>query len=79
MPKRLAFTLSKREIARRIYLSGIGGQGGYTVRVSRLDGLQDIDCLSVVVGNAIVRALREVASKRPELFPSYVRAARRQP
>jgi len=65
--------MNKRQIAERIALTGSrygsNSFGGYTVKTSYYDGLLPFDVPSVRVGNAIVRALREVATKRPDLFP----------
>ena len=61
--------MNKREITSRIRLTGIKPTG-YTIRTSRFDGLPDIEVVSVATGNAIVRALREEASRRPGRFPA---------
>jgi len=60
--------MSKREITARISLTGIK-PFGYSVKTSGFDGCLDIDVPTVKVGNAIVRALREEAAQRPDLFP----------
>jgi hypothetical protein len=61
--------MNKRQISERIALTGCRIDGGYTVKTSYYDGLLPFLVPSVRVGNAIVRALREVATKRPDLFP----------
>jgi hypothetical protein len=40
-----------------------------TVRTGGYDQCPDIEVPSTRVGNAIVRALRQVAVERPDLFP----------
>jgi hypothetical protein len=51
-----------------IYLTG-SKLHGYTVITNGFDGCTNIYAPSVRVGNAVVRALREEAHKRPDLFP----------
>jgi len=70
--------MNKREITQRIYLTGIKPTG-YTIRTGRYAGLSDIEIGSTMVGNAIVRALREEAGKRPSLFPSSKQPGGREP
>lgn len=60
--------MTKRELQSRIFLSG--QWGSYTVRTGYFDGHLDIPVHTVRVGNAIVRALRAEAEKRPDLFPN---------
>lgn len=52
--------MTKREIRRRIYMSGMGGMGGaYVVHTGGLLGMPDtIRLTSARTGHAIVRALR---------------------
>jgi hypothetical protein len=69
------FSLSIREIARRIYLSG-QRPTGYKTHTGRLDGLDDIDTATAIVGFAIVKALRDVATRRPDLLPGSRPAAK---
>ena len=65
--------MPKRKIASLICLTGTNILGsGYVVRTSGFDGCCDLDVPSTRVGNAIVRALREVAAQRPDLFPPSV-------
>jgi hypothetical protein len=71
---RKEFTLSKREISHLIFLSG-QRPTGYRIHCARLDGLDDIDTATAVVGFAIVKALREVAQRRPDLLPGSHRPA----
>jgi hypothetical protein len=62
--------ISKRAVARLIYLSGTRlTDFGYTVRCSGFDGMTDLNVPTTRVGNAIVRALRTEALLRPDLFP----------
>lgn len=65
---RKEFSLSKREISHLIFLSG-QRPTGYRIHTARLDGLDDIDTATAIVGFAIVKALREVAIRRPDLLP----------
>jgi hypothetical protein len=60
--------IGQRQLAKLIYLRGLK-PCGYTVETSGFDGTMPIDVPSVLVGNAIVRALREVAANRPDYFP----------
>jgi hypothetical protein len=60
--------MNKREIANLISLIGIRPTG-YRVKCSGYDGMFDLEVPSVRVGNAIVRALRDLAAARPDLFP----------
>lgn len=69
--------MTKRQIAQKIYLSGMKPQ--YTVVTSYFDGCLSIPVPTTRVGNAIVRALREEAELRPDLFgedPEALRAWR---
>lgn len=61
-------TLSKRKLSQLIHLVGVK-PCGYTVCLSGFAGETDIDVQSVLIGNAIVRALRAEAALRPDLFP----------
>ena len=65
--------MTKRKLASIVYLSPslTNGRhlGGYTVRTGYFDGMCPFEVPSVLVGNAFVRALRDIAAKRPELFP----------
>jgi hypothetical protein len=65
--------MTKRKLAAIVYLSPslTNGRhlGGYTVRTGYFDGMCPFEVPSVLVGNAFVRALRDIAAKRPELFP----------
>ena len=75
---RAGFFLSKREISRLICLTGTRPDG-YMVRTSGFDGCIDLPVSTTRVGNAIVRALRQEAAQRPDLFPpSEVKALRLQ-
>jgi len=60
--------MNKRAIDRLICLTGTKSIG-CQVRASGFDGAMDLEVSSTRVGNAIVRALREEAGKRPDLFP----------
>lgn len=60
--------MNKREITSRIYLTGTK-PGTYTAVLNGFDGNFDIQCNTARAGHAIVRALREEAVKRPDLFP----------
>ena len=62
-------SIPKRRLARLIYLTGARGVPGYTVETSCFDGLHPFGVTSALVGNAIVRALREIAATRPDYFP----------
>lgn len=59
--------MTQRQIARLIYLRGDKRQG-YAVETNAYDDCPMLRVPSVRVGNAIVRALREVATARPDLF-----------
>lgn len=63
--------LNKRKLARLIYLTGTRNAPfySYTVQTSGFDGCFPLAVPSVRIGNAIVRALRTEAAKRPDLFP----------
>ena len=65
--------MTKRKLASIVYLSPslTNGRhlGGYTVRTGHFDGMCPFEVPSVLVGNAFVRALRDIAAKRPDLFP----------
>jgi hypothetical protein len=74
MPKTADFDLTKSEITKLIFLSGLKSTG-FRVHAARLDGLDDIDVPSLITGHAIVRALREVAAERPDLLPASSRPA----
>jgi hypothetical protein len=56
-----------KQINRMIFLTGIKSCG-YTVFTGGFDGLLPLEVPTVRVGNAIVRALREEAAKRPDFF-----------
>lgn len=61
--------MSKRQIARMIYLTGMSGN--YKVVTSGFAGLPyGIDVTNAPVGFAIQRALREQATAKTELFPA---------
>ena len=71
-PKYQEVTMTRKRIAKLIYLSGLGLEGylqGYAVRCNGFDGMIDLAVPSTRVGNAIVRALRATAAERPDLFP----------
>jgi hypothetical protein len=74
MPKTADFNLTKSEITKLIFLSGLKATG-FRVHTGRLDGLDDIDVPSLITGHLIVRALREVALRRPDLLPASIRPA----
>lgn len=60
--------MTRQRIAKLIWLTS-PGMRSYLVKVSGFDGCLDIDVPTTRVGNAIVRALRELAQTRPDLFP----------
>ena len=60
--------MNKHKVAKLIYLTG-QKSFGYTVKVNGFDGCLDLDVPTTRVGNSIVRALRNEALKRPDLFP----------
>jgi hypothetical protein len=60
--------MTKRQINSLIYLIGCR-IAGYVVVTNGYDGCLDLPVPSTHVGNAIVRALREQARLRPDLFP----------
>lgn len=60
--------MDQNRLKKLIYLRGIQ-PCGYTVMTGGFDGTLPIDVPTVRVGNAFVRALREEAAKRPDLFP----------
>lgn len=62
-------SLTDRHIKRLIYLNGTLATGGYTVVCSAFGGMQDIHVNSILVGHALVQALRDVAQSRPDGFP----------
>lgn len=63
-------SMTSRQIARLIYLTGSRNAGGYAVVTSRYDGMPwHLHVTSTPVGHALVRALRELAAARPDHFP----------
>ena len=58
----------KRVMAKAIYLTGLK-TSGYQIITSGYDGLQELDVPTARVGNAFVKALRDIATERPDLFP----------
>lgn len=64
-------SLSKTKVKKLIFLYGIRSIG-YTVHVSKYDGCCGISVPSVRVGNAIVRAMREIALAKPSGFPDMI-------
>ena len=58
----------KRVMAKAIYLTGLK-TSGYRIITSGYDGLQELDVPTARVGNAFVKALRDIATERPDLFP----------
>jgi hypothetical protein len=74
---RIDFTLSKRQITRLIFVTG-QKPFGYTVRLNGYNGCQDFNVSRIELGNAIVRTLREIALRKPDLFPLSVRPIKAQ-
>ncbi len=63
--------MTRREIAKRIYLTGHRGMYGYTVVTKGYDGTFNLDGIATArMGHAIVRTLRQMAYERPDLFPA---------
>lgn len=61
--------LSKRKLQQLIYLTGCKPVG-YTIITNGFDGCGYINVSTARVGNAIVRAMRDLASKSPDdYFP----------
>ena len=65
--KAKAKTVPARKINTLIALCGT--MGDYTVRTSRFAGIPSLRVENAAVGNALVRVLREMAAKKPDLFP----------
>ena len=68
--------INQRRIKNLIYLAS--GIGYYRVITSGYDGCTEIYAPTTRVGNAIVRAIRELATSRPDLFPFSVLALHEQ-